>query len=194
QTSMRTRGALAFMLAAMLVGASACGGGQETSRTNALADQSARADTARVVSGPISDTLDDEDADQDAPDEAPEPAASKDGDAPDSRDRLDAAMLAALAGETDRAKRELKGLTSDDEVGAYALYNLGVIAFSEGKTKQADDYIRQSVDKDPAFGPGTVAIVREMLHAGQTSEAQAFVREQLQKSDNASGVRAAELF
>lgn len=197
-THTRTRGALVLMLAAMLVGASACGSSQDTTPTNALAEQGSRDDAARVVSGPLSDTLDEE-AEENAQNTSTETHdqddhGTADHGTADSRDRLDAAMLAALAGETERAKRDLKALTSNQEVGAYALYNLGVIAFSEGKTQQAEDYIRQSLDKDPAFGPGTVATVRRMLHAGQTSEAQAFVNQQLQKSENAPGVRAANLF
>lgn len=177
-------------LASILVGSAACGGTQDTQKRTAFDAESSRAETARVVSGPISD-LDDER--EETPEvEAPE-AKRSDDTAPDTRDRLDAAIAAAVEGDTGRATRDLKSLVDDEELGAYALYNLGVIAFSEGKTKQADDYIRQSLEKDPSFGPGAVSIVRQYLHAGQVSEAEAFVRSQLQKSDNASGVRAAGL-
>jgi len=192
--SPRLRGALVLSLATILVSSAACGGTQETEKRSAFETAPSRAETARVVSGPIAEGggQDQNEKAEDAP-AAPKQKNDADG-TPDNRDHLDAAIAAAVDGDTGRAKRDFKALTQDPELGAYALYNLGVIAFSEGDAKQADKYIRQSLEKDPAFGPAAVATVRSYLHAGQVSEAEAFLRTQLQKSDNASGIRAAGLF
>lgn len=196
RTSATGRVAIGLLMASALAMSAACGGQQEPARHNALQDARPQEASARVVSGPVSDGVDDEDDaeldDAEAPDDAPV-APSSEAEAFDDRDRLDAALAAAVDGDLERAQRDLEALKDHEEHGAYALYNLGVIAFAQGQTERAEEYIRASLQKDSSFGPGAVAMVRRLLAEGELDEAKRFVRTQLDASDDASGVRAAAL-
>lgn len=189
RTSAKGRVAIGLLMASVLATSAACGGQQEQ-KHNALQDTSPKEASARVVSGPISDGLHEDAEDAEDEDEAVTEERSEDFD---DRDRLDAAIEAAVKGDTERAQRDLERLKDHEELGSYALYNLGVIAFSKGETERAEGYIRDAIERDASFGPGAVAMVRRLLAEDAVDEAKSFVRTQLDASDNASGVRAAAL-
>lgn len=188
----RSRTLLMLCAGGLLAGSIGCGASQDSDRTNAFDDAPAREQTAAVVPHALGETT--SEVDESA--EASEAPAKKtdEREAVDTQDRLEAAIEAAAKGDPGRAKRDLKALTDDEEFGAYARYNLGVLAYAEGDQSRAKKYIREALEFDPSFGPAATAIVRELLVEGKVNEAETFVREQLAKSDNASGVRAAALF
>lgn len=121
-----------------------------------------------------------------------QPAAPADPN--DPRTRLDQALKDATQGGQKSAARELKSLTKDPEWGAYALYNLGVLAYQDGDVKKADDYIDQALQADPAFGAAAVAKVRQYLYSNDVAGARSFVQKQLAASGNAPGIRTADLY
>src|SRR5699024_42204 len=111
----------------LLAGSIGCGASQDSDRTNAFDDAPAQEQRAAVVPHALSDTT--SDPDDDAPEherEAPEPPRDE-SEADDVQDRLEAAIEAASKGDRRGAQRDLKALADDEEFGAYALYNLGVI-------------------------------------------------------------------
>lgn len=188
----RSRALLTLCAAGLLAGSIGCGASQDSERTNAFDDAPAQQQTAAVVPQALADA----DSAPDDSAEAPVPVKEPVEEAVeyDTQDRLEAAIDAAAKGDPARGKRDLKALTDDKEFGAYARYNLGVLAYGDGDRNRAHKYIQEALEFDPTFGPAATAIVRQLLMEEKVAEAERFVREQLNKSDNAPGVRAAGLF
>ena len=109
------------------------------------------------------------------------------------REAIVSAATRARRGDRASARTDLQQMLRDPEFGAYAAYNLGVIAAYEGQADQAQDYYRQALERDPGFGPAVVALVRGRLVEGDVAGAEQLVATQLRASNNAAGVRAAGL-
>ncbi len=104
------------------------------------------------------------------------------------------AVAAAASGDLNRAKNRFRDLLDDPELGGYAAYNLGVIAYREGQVSDAEGYFEQALDKQPDLGLPLVALVRMRLRDGDRSGASRLVQSQLAASDNAPQIRAANLY
>jgi Tfp pilus assembly protein PilF len=117
---------------------------------------------------------------------APAPAFSN-GD-------VDDAIAAALTGDLQSAKTEFQRLLEDPELGTYAAYNLGVIAYREGQVLQATSYFEDALDKDPTHAAPLAALVRDALRTGNSREAQRLVDVQMSRSENAPEIRAVGLY
>ncbi len=108
--------------------------------------------------------------------------------------RMEEAVDRARRGNFEIAKVELLQLLREDQVAAYAAYNLGVIAYYEGQTGQALEYYEVALEQDPTFAPPLLATVRHHMAGGDTSVARDLVRRQLQNSENAPTVQGVELY
>lgn len=188
----RSRALLTLCAAGLLAGSIGCGASQDSDRKNAFDDGASQEQAASAVPRTLGDMPSDYDEEAE-PEAVEEPAAEGTDKELDTQDRLEAAIEAASKGDPERAKRDLRALTDDEEFGAYARYNLGVLAYADGDRNRAQKYIQEALDFDPKFGPAATAIVRQLLMEEKVAEAESFVREQLDKSDNASGIRAAAL-
>lgn len=183
-----------LVMATLSAGGAACAGNQKSAEPSALTDVSLRTApsaeaAASVVPGSIVDVpLDD------APPSATPGTPVATGAPATTLEALEAALKAAADGDRRGAESQLRRLTNDAEAGPYAHYNLGVLAFERGERDAAHRHFNDALHAKPGFGPAVTALVRDKLGAGDVAGAQAIIAAQRQASQNAPGVRAAELF
>jgi Tfp pilus assembly protein PilF len=118
---------------------------------------------------------------------APSPAATP-------REAVDDAIAEAANGDIEEARAALGRLESDPEVGAWATYNLGVLAYRSGDRARALDRFDAALRSEPTLAAALVGIVRIHLAAGDAAAARRAVDQQTARSDGDAGVRAAGLY
>lgn len=110
------------------------------------------------------------------------------------RDAFDAAIRESREGERQKLIAAFRSLVNDEELGVYAVYNLGVLAWERGDLAEARQQFEEALRKQPGFGPALAALVRSSLFRGEIAEAESLIAAQRAASDNASGVRTAALY
>jgi tetratricopeptide (TPR) repeat protein len=110
------------------------------------------------------------------------------------RDTVTEAVALANDGDYDAARSELLPLLERLGGAGYANYNLGVIAYLEGRESDAIDYYESALTADPALAEPLLALVRLRISDGDVSGAQRLVDAQLSSSARAPQVRAVGLY
>ncbi|MCB9519357.1 MAG: tetratricopeptide repeat protein [Myxococcales bacterium] len=129
-----------------------------------------------------------------APVTAPVEPAEQTGPALISNGTRDAFARIGSGADLQRMQSEYSRMLNDPDVGAYAAYNLGVIAFRQGREGEAEDRFREALQKHPALGPAVVALVRMSLRDNDITGARRTLDSALAASSSAPQVRAAGLY
>lgn len=176
----------------------ACAGSQQSSEPDSprsLTDESRPTQTSSAPQTRAADTPPTPAQPEVSPEEqAATEAARAAATAERERAEFEAALRMVRSAEYDSARRELQRFASHEDFGAWAQYNIGVIAFQQGDADEAQRLFRRALEMDPGHGPAATALVRGMLRDGDVAGAQRLIDAQLQASESAPGIRAAGLF